>query len=442
MNNTLSNTHSTPCHVMAKPSGAMCNLACDYCFYLEKEQLYPERKADWRMSDDTLERFIRQYIDAQPGEYVEFAWQGGEPTLLGLGFYQKVVALCDKHSQGKTVGHAFQTNGVLLDDAWCEFFAKHQFLVGISIDGPKELHDHYRVTAGGKGSHDKVIGALALFKKHQVEFNVLTVVNALNAQHPVAVYQYLKSLGAKYIQFIPLVERVVSDAETVLSFASPEQVTNQVTPESVLAKDYGAFLNAIFDVWVASDVGEVFVQTFDSTLASWLGRPPGVCYFAERCGHSFALEANGDLYQCDHYVYPDYRLGNIHQSTIAQMNQSSEARAFGEQKSASLNDKCKGCKYLSACYGGCPKHRFVGTGVGKPDHNYLCEGYYQYFSHTERAMKLMCELLTNGHPATEVMPLLKQERQGALLKSGLKPLGRNSPCVCGSGLKYKRCCGS
>ncbi|MGR5092454.1 anaerobic sulfatase maturase [Vibrio maritimus] len=426
------------CHVMAKPSGSVCNIDCKYCFYLEKDMLYPERQQNWRMSDETLEQFVRQHIEAQQGEYVDFAWQGGEPTLLGLGFYQRVVELCDQYGGGKSIRHAFQTNGLVLNDEWCEFFKRHQFLIGISIDGPEDLHDYYRVTRSKRGTHNNVMEAIKLLNKHGVEFNTLTVVNAKNVQQPMRVYEFLKSIGSTFIQFIPIVERETTQSEQ-LTLAAPGETMSPVTPWSVTPDAYGKFLNTIFDYWVRHDVGHTFVQSFDSTLASWLGEPAGVCIFSQRCGHAFALEANGDLYQCDHYVYPEYKLGNIHQASIQEMNNSQEAIQFGKDKSETLNQKCLDCRYRFACHGGCPKHRFELGPSGKPGHNYLCNAYFSHFKHTEEPMKIMAQLLKHGRPASDIMIYLKER---ALSQSNQKSIGRNSPCPCGSSKKYKRCCGA
>ncbi|WP_264876722.1 anaerobic sulfatase maturase [Vibrio agarivorans] len=396
------------CHVMAKPSGSVCNIDCEYCFYLEKEQLYPERQANWRMSDDTLERFIQQYIEAQSGPTVEFAWQGGEPTLLGLDFYQRVVELCAQHAQGKQIYHSFQTNGLLIDDKWCEFFKHHNILVGISIDGPQHLHDQYRVTRSKKGTHAKVMQAIELLKKHRIEFNTLTVVSSGNANSPLEVYEFLKSIGSKYIQFIPLVERLsTDDNQWQLDLASPNDHSKTVTSWSVSPRAYSDFLVTIFKDWITKDVGSTFVQTFDSTLASWLNQPAGICTFAAECGHSFALESNGDLYQCDHYVYPEYKLGNINQTTIEIMNNSPKAVQFSRAKSSSLNSKCNACRFKFACHGGCPKHRFITTNTGQ-HHNYLCEGYFEFFKQSEKAMMIMARLLEHRRPATEIMTLSEE----------------------------------
>jgi uncharacterized protein len=429
------------CHVMAKPSGSVCNIDCSYCFYLEKDRLYPERNKNWRMDDDTLERFVKQHIDAQPTSHVDFAWQGGEPTLLGISFYQKVVELCDKYGEGKQIYHAFQTNGILLDDDWCMFLKQHNFLVGLSIDGPAHLHDHYRVNRSGKPTHAKVMLAIECLKKHGVEFNTLTVVTAKNVNHPLQVYEFLKQIGSTFIQFIPLVERHSQPENTdIYTLASPDETSVAMTDWSVSPKAYGKFLNTIFDHWIRNDVGRVFVQTFDTTLASWVGEPAGVCVFSETCGHAFALEANGDLYQCDHYVYPEYKLGNIHQISIGEMNNSDAAKQFGMDKKETLTNQCQSCEYKFACHGGCPKHRFVTSKQGHPNHNYLCEGYYEYFKHTEKNMKMMAELLRHGQAPASIMNYLTIERSNSIQQAVNEGVGRNDPCPCGSGKKFKKCC--
>lgn len=391
---------------MAKPSGSVCNLDCEYCFYLEKEKLYPKRQTNWKMSDETLTRFILQHIEAQPGLDVEFAWQGGEPTLLGIEFFQRVTDLCEEFKGDKRISHTFQTNGILINDEWCEFFNKHRFLVGVSIDGPKELHDFYRVNRSGKGSFDKVMKAISLLNKHNIEFNTLTVVNDKNAKHPLKTYEFLKSIGSKFIQFIPLVERKESEEKTSI-LSGPNETFTGVTEWSVSPIEYGQFLNDIFDTWLRQDVGSTCVQTFETTLASWITGSSNICVFSKTCGHAFALEANGDLYQCDHYVYPEYKIGNIHTQRIRSMNASDKAIEFGQQKFTNLNKKCKACPYLSQCYGGCPKHRFNISPSGKPDHNYLCEGYFKYFQHTENAMKFMRMLIQAGRPASHVINYVK-----------------------------------
>jgi len=428
------------CHVMAKPSSSICNLDCEYCFYLEKEKLYPEQNKNWRMDDDTLERYIQQYIDAQMGQEVQFAWQGGEPTLMGVEFFRKVVALCAQYAGNKRISHAFQTNGILLNDEWCELFKQHQFLIGVSIDGPPNLHDGYRVTRTKKSTHAKVMKGIEYLKKHRIEFNTLTVVHDLNAQHPERVYRFLKQIGSRYLQFIPLVEREASatpDDTQALTLVLPSELEAKVTTWSVPSKQYGAFLNGVFDVWVKSDVGRVFVNMFDSTLATWCGHASGSCITSETCGHAFALESNGDLYQCDHFVYPEHLLGNIHENTIKEMNNSASAKQFGADKASTLNQDCLQCEYKFACHGGCPKHRFSVSRSGYLNHNYFCSGYTNFFKHTEPYMRLMAALIENKQSPAHIMAIIEQ--QPKLLYSLFK-VSKNSPCPCGSGEKFKRCC--
>lgn len=434
------------CHVMAKPSGSVCNIDCDYCFYLEKDQLYPERQSNWRMSFETLEQFVKQHIEAQQTDDVHFAWQGGEPTLLGLSFYKKVVELCEKYGKGKNIHHGFQTNGLLINDEWCQFFKQHNFLIGVSIDGPEHLHDCYRKSRSNKGTHAKVVSAIELLKKYQVEFNTLTVVNARNVKQPVEVYQFLKSIGSTYLQFIPLVEREAlqdpdANHDSAVLLASPGEPLAKMTSWSVDSDEFGQFLNTIFDYWVRHDVGQTFVQMFDSTLNTWLGNPSTMCVTASQCGHAFALEANGDLYQCDHYVYPEYKLGNIHQQTIFDMNNSDEAIKFGQDKRTHLNQKCVDCRYRFACHGGCPKHRFERGPSGKPDHNYLCSGYYKFFAHTEKPMQFMASLIKQRQSPAQIMSYLAQQQTQQQQFAKTHSVGRNDACPCQSGKKFKRCCG-
>ncbi|PJC86694.1 anaerobic sulfatase maturase [Vibrio sp. HA2012] len=392
------------CHVMAKPSGSICNIDCKYCFYLEKEKLYPERNLNWRMDERTLEAYIQQHIDAQEGNEVIFAWQGGEPTLLGIEFYQRVIQYCGQYAQEKTIHHAFQTNGILIDERWCEFFKQNNFLVGLSIDGPQELHDYYRVTRSKKGTHEQVMRAVHLFHLYDISFNTLTVVNDKNVHEPIKVYEFLKEIGSTYIQFIPLVERKINAGEHL---AGPNEPFASVTSWSVNANDFGQFLSVIFDYWIRKDVGSVFVQLFDSVFGSWLGHSAGLCVFSRTCGHAFALEANGDLYQCDHYVYPEFKLGNIHEMTIKEMNKSKEAIQFGLNKQNLLDTDCKRCRFLFACNGGCPKHRFEISFSSYPNHNYLCRGYYHFFSHIEPYMGVMVQLIKHGRPPADIMKFVR-----------------------------------
>ena len=325
-------------HILTKPIGPICNLDCKYCFYLEKEKLYPGER-QWRMSDEVLAEYVRQYIEAQPGPEVFFAWQGGEPTLLGVDFFRKAVAFHKKFAGGKTVSNALQTNGTLLDDEWCQFLAAEKFLIGLSIDGPRELHDQYRVDKGQKPTFDRVMHGLELLKQHRVDFNTLTVVNDANSKQPLEVYRFLKSIGSEFLQFIPLVERKAQANEAGLEFAAPPDLgragngESPVTSWSVDAAQYGNFLSAIFDEWVRQDVGKVFVQLFDVALGNWMGLGSSLCVFAERCGSALAIEHNGDLYSCDHYVYPKYRLGNLMNQSLGGMAGSPQQMKFGNDKS-------------------------------------------------------------------------------------------------------------
>ena len=432
-------------NILAKPVGPICNLNCKYCFYLEKEKLYPDEHK-WRMSDAVLAEYISQYIQAQPGSRVDFAWQGGEPTLLGVDFFRKVVALQKQYAQGKRISNAVQTNGVLLNTEWCRFFAEHGFLIGLSLDGPRELHDRYRVDKSGNSSFEDVVRGLELLKREGVEFNTLTVVHRENSQRPLEVYRFLKEIGSKFIQFIPLVERVAPPALKVLGFglneppdpAGNQAPTSQVTSWSVPAEQYGKFLCAIFDEWVRRDIGSVFVQLFDVALQNWMGLGSSLCVFAEKCGGALAVEHNGDLYSCDHYVYPQYRLGNILNRGLMEMVSSAQQHRFGEDKLNTLPDYCQKCEVRFACNGECPKHRFMRTPDGAAGLNYLCPSYKRFFKHVDPHMRAMAELLRNQRAPAELMELLRREDPGALAP---KMPGRNDRCPCGSGRKFKQCCG-
>lgn len=391
--------------------GSKCNLDCTYCFYLEKEQLYPAAE-NFRMKPAVLEKYVRDYIAAQPGPVVTFAWQGGEPTLAGLDFFQRAVELQKAHAGGRKIENAFQTNGTLLDDAWAEFFARENFLVGISIDGPAALHDTYRVDKGGRASFDRVMAGLTLLKKHGVEFNTLTTVHRRNATAPLEVYRFLRSVGSGYIQFIPIVERnAAADSADGLWLAPPpeaddsDELDQQVTEWTVRPIDYGNFLCRIFDEWVQRDVGKVFVQQFDAALANWVGQPAGVCIFSQDCGRGLAIEHNGDLYSCDHYVYPRYKLGNLLTASLAAMVDSPQQQAFGHAKSATLPRTCRECPVRFACHGECPKHRFLRTPAGEPGLNYLCAGYKKFFRHIDSPMRTMGALLGNRRAPAEIMQL-------------------------------------
>jgi uncharacterized protein len=427
-------------HVMTKPIGPICNLDCKYCFYLEKEYLYPE-KTDWKMADDVLDSYVRQYIQAQSVPVISFAWQGGEPTLLGVDFFRKAVELQKRYSDGKRVENTFQTNGVLLDDEWGDFLAANRFLVGLSIDGPRELHDHYRVDKGGQPSFDRVRRGMGYLKKHGAEFNTLTVVQRHNSYHPLEVYRFLKEAGSGFVQFIPIVERIAAKpnpAGLVLISPSGEEPA-QVSEWSVEPVQYGKFLCAIFDEWVRHDVGRVYVQSFDVALESWLGMQPALCIFRETCGDAMAIEHNGDLYSCDHYVYPENRLGNIIEQPLDSLVDSAQQKTFGLDKRDTLPRYCRECEVRFACNGECPKHRFIRTPDGEAGLNYLCAGYKLFFKHIDPYMQFMAQELRQNRAPANVMDWTRMRDQPAA--ENRRP-GRNDPCPCGSGKKFKKCCGA
>lgn len=379
---------SAPFHVMAKPKGAVCNLDCTYCYFLSKEQLYPD--SGFRMDEATLEAFTRAYMAAQ-GDEVVFSWQGGEPTLLGLGYFQRAFELQRKHRRpGQRVFNTFQTNGILLDEAWCRFFKAHDVLVGLSLDGPRDCHDAYRVDKGGRGTFDRVMGAVARLKAHGVAFNILCTVNAANASKALEVYRFLRDeVGSPFLQFIPIVER---------DNATGFQEGNRVTARSVTGRQYGAFLIEVFEEWLRHDVGRTFVQLFDVALGIWLGDPASLCIFAETCGNALALEHNGDLFSCDHFVEPRHFLGNLSERPLAELAAQPKQVAFGNAKRDALPRACRECPVLFACHGGCPKDRILATEDGEPGLNYLCEGYKAFFTHIDPAMRRMAERLRS--PAT------------------------------------------
>ncbi len=428
-------------HVMTKPIGPICNLDCKYCFYLEKEKLFPGSE-NFRMTDAVLEQYVRQYIEQQDVPEISFAWQGGEPTLMGVKFFRRVVELQKKYCPvGKRVTNAFQTNGVLLDDEWGGFLRENNFLVGISFDGPREIHDRYRVDKSGKPTYDRVLAGLRVLQKHKVEYNILCVVNRLNSQHPLEVYRHFKELGAQFIQFIPLVER----AGTLDMFAEPPkleggELPSPVTGWSVEAPTYGQFLCAIWDEWIRHDVGRIFVQMFEVQLGVWMGMPASLCVFAETCGRAMAMEHNGDLFSCDHYVYPQYKLGNILETSIAQLVDSEQQRRFGADKKDKLPRYCRECDVRFACNGECPKHRFMRTPDNEPGLNYLCSGYKKFFHHIDRDMKVLARLVQSGRQAAEIMPWIRAQDEEQRHRSSWERAGRNDPCPCGSGKKFKACC--
>ncbi|MCC0056575.1 MAG: anaerobic sulfatase maturase [Rhodobiaceae bacterium] len=402
-----------PFHLLAKPTGAVCNLDCKYCFYLSKETLYPESPS--RMSDDVLETYVRQLLAAQRGlPEVSVSWQGGEPTLMGLDFFRRAVAVVERYkAPGQRVQHTMQTNGVLLNDEWAAFLKEHDFLVGLSIDGPKAMHDAYRVAKGGQGTYEQVMRAWKGLSRHGVETNILCTVHAANGDHGLDVYRFFRDeLGAKFIQFIPIVER--ADENTIEKASDGwgarrdgerpfySQHGDLVTERSVRPDQYGRFLSDIFDEWIKADVGTIFVQSFDAALANWIGQP-SMCIFSPTCGNALALEHNGDLYACDHYVEPDYLLGNIADTDMAEMVISPRQRQFGRDKLDTLPRQCRECEVLFACYGECPRNRFLKTEDGEPGLNYLCAGYRQFFNHVDRPMQIMAGLLSEGRFADEIM---------------------------------------
>jgi len=387
-------------HIMAKPTGSACNLSCDYCFFLKKEKLYPG--SAFRMPDDVHEAYIRQLLEAHNVPHVTIAWQGGEPSLMGLDFFRRSIELQKKYRKpGTRIENTFQTNGILLDDDWCRFFHENSFLIGLSLDGPKELHDVYRKDKGGRGTFDRVVKAARLLQKHQVEFNVLCTVNSKNSDHPLEVYRFFRDdLDAHYIQFIPIVER---DNE------SGYQEGSTVTDRSVGPDQWGRFLIEIFDEWVKRDVGKTFVLNFDGALAGWLDMAGTVCIFGPTCGLGMALEHNGDLYSCDHFVEPSFYLGNVMKTPMIELVASDKQRRFGQDKKDTLPRYCRECDVLHICNGECPKNRLIETPDGEPGLNYLCEGYKAFFKHADRPMKIMAGLIRRGRLAEEVMKIMESE---------------------------------
>jgi uncharacterized protein len=399
-------------HVLTKPTGAICNLDCSYCFFLDKEELYPN--SNFRMSDEVLETYIRQLIESHKTPVVTVAWQGGEPTLMGLDFFKKAIAYQEKYRRpGMTFENTLQTNGTLLNDEWCEFFKANNYLIGLSLDGPRELHDANRVDKVGRPTFDKVMKGLRLLQKHGVEYNILTTVNRVNSQHPLEVYRFLRDeVKTSWIQFIPVVERINEDGKTLY------QKGKQVSENSVLPEQFGIFLTTIFDEWVRRDVGKVFVQTFEAAVRSWLDLPTGMCFFSPTCGSGVALEHNGDLYSCDHFVEPDYFLGNIQETSMAELVGSSRQFQFGQDKLNTLPRYCQQCEVRFACHGECPKHRFTETPDGEPGLNYLCAGYKAFFTHIDEPLKMMVNLYKQGRDATEIMPKLAAKE-----RAKKKPVG-------------------
>lgn len=427
-------------HLLAKPAGAQCNLDCDYCFFLSKEMLYPNSKL--RMADSILEEYLRQLIEAHAlAPEVTIAWQGGEPTLMGLDFFRRSVELVEKHLRpGQRAVHTIQTNGTHLDAEWAAFFKEHDYLVGISIDGPREIHDAYRVTRGGNGSFDQVMRGLDALREAGVAWNALTTVHAANSGRGREVYCFLRDeLGASFCQFIPIVERVESaDQDGTVPWSSWRdrplyaQRGGYVTGRSVSGEGYGRFLIDVFEEWVRHDIGRVYVQMFDVALANFYGAPPSLCIHAETCGTALAIEHNGDLYSCDHFVEPDHLLGNIAEEHMLDLVCSPKQRRFGRDKRDSLPKRCRECDVRFLCHGGCPKDRFVATEDGEPGLNHLCDGYRMFFRHIDQPMRQMCELLKRQRPPAEVAKAYRQRD---------RRLGRNGLCTCGSGRRLRECHG-
>lgn len=405
MNDNIANPFAKPLYVMLKPAGAHCNLACKYCYYLEKNKLYPTAQRQL-MSDEMLEQFTREYIEAQTMSQVLFTWHGGEPLLRSIDFYRKALSLQQKYAGGRRIDNVIQTNGTLLTDEWCEFFAQNHWLVGISIDGPQPYHDHYRLTAAGKPSWKKVMQGIKLLKKHGVEWNAMAVVNAYNVNHPLEFYRFFKENGCQFLQFTPIVERLTrhEDGRTLASLADKDEIS--LSEASVAPEQWGYFLCAIFDEWVRKDVGKIFVEIFDCTLANWMGISPGICAYSKECGHAGVMEHNGDVYSCDHFVFPEYKLGNIRDHSLIDMLYGEQQQEFSRLKHSSLPRQCKECDMEFACHGECPKNRFMKDKYGDSGLNYLCPGYYHYYQHVAPYMDYMKQELMAQRPPSNIMKVV------------------------------------
>ena len=387
---------------MLKPAGSLCNLRCKYCYYLEKDKLYKQCK-NHVISDELLEKFIKEYIEAQTTPQVLFTWHGGETLMRPISFYKRALELQRIYGRGRQIDNCIQTNGTLLTDEWCQFFKDNNFLVGVSIDGPQEFHDEYRRTATNKPTFVKVMNGINLLNKHGVEWNALAVVNDYNADYPLEFYRFFKQIGCKYIQFSPIVERVVKREDGLTLAPGMQGGDAGLADFSITPEQWGNFLCTIFDEWVHNDVGEYFVQLFDATLANWVGQAPGVCILAEECGHAGVMEFNGDVYSCDHFVYPEHLLGNLHTKTITEMMYSDQQNKFAKMKKQMLPQQCKECKFLFACHGECTKNRFLNDKYGNYGLNYLCKGYRQFFEHVEPYMNFMKRELENHRAPANVM---------------------------------------
>ena len=399
---------ASPLYLLAKPAGSRCNLACKYCYYLEKSLLF-EKHSPQVMDDALLEKFIHDYIGAQTTQEVLFTWHGGEPLMRPLQFYKKAVALQRKYAAGRRIDNCLQTNGTLLTEEWCRFFKEQGWLVGVSVDGTQEMHDAYRKAKGGGPSHHKVMQGIRLLQKHGVEWNALAVVNDLNAGHPKEFYRFFKEIGCRFIQFTPIVERLLPHADGRLLAAVEEEGTGGMMPFSVSPEQWGKFLIGIFDEWVKEDVGEYFVQLFDATLANWMGVQPGICTLARTCGHAGAIEWNGDVFACDHFVFPQYRLGNLREKSLVEMMYSPQQREFGRAKQTALPRQCRECRWLFACNGECPKNRFARTTDGEKGLNFLCSGYRRFFEHVAPYMDWMKRELMANRPPAGIVDLLRND---------------------------------
>ena len=428
--------------VMCKPIGPLCNLQCTYCYYLDKKKYFPDTTT-FQMSAAVLETFIRDYIRSQTHfctNEIWFSWQGGEPTLLGIDFFRTVVELQTHYCpENKTICNAFQTNGTLLNHEWAAFLGRHKFLVGISIDGPRTLHDRYRRDRAHQPTFDRVMDGVKTLRRHGVDVNALTVVHKYNARKPLEVYHFLTQAGFRHIQFIPIVERSIDGQSLIDPHLEGADGDVRVTPWSVAASDYGHFLTTIFDDWSQRHIGKVFIQFFDVQLGLFSGYPAGLCWFEQTCGSGLALEHNGAMYACDHFVYPAYLRGNITTAPLKDLATSKEQTQFGHDKLEHLPQYCHRCEFRFACHGGCPKHRFLQTPDGEPGLNYFCAAFKQFFTHAGPALRDMAELMHHGRPAAEFM---RQHTKGRRNRHDARvSVGRNQPCPCGSGQKYKRCCG-
>jgi uncharacterized protein len=430
-------------HLLAKPTGAICNLDCEYCFFLSKEMLYPGSR--FRMADDLLESYLRQLIEAHArSPEVTVAWQGGEPTMMGLDFFRRSLELAEKHRMPhQRIAYTIQTNATLIDEEWAAFFKENGFLVGVSIDGPKEIHDTYRVDKGGKGSFDRVMAGLSHLRERGVEWNALTTIHAANQKHGREIYRFLRDgCGARFMQFIPIVERATPETLPIAKEGWGEGVKGRplytqegtlLTERSISPEGYGRFLIDVFEEWVRRDVGEVFVQMFDVALANWHGEPPSLCVHTETCGLALALEHTGDLYSCDHFVEPAFKLGNIKDKHMIELIASPQQKKFGLDKRDTLPRFCRECDVRFACHGGCPKDRFIDDPYGEPGLNYLCSSFKAFFHHIDGPMRAMSELLTAGRAPSELVQVYAAQDAKR---------GRNDPCTCGSGRTWNHCHGA